>query len=128
MSRAVAEWIARNDDTAIPARVKDRVSMKSMDCCVKCTRKTGNGLKGEFDHIIPLILGGRHAESNLQLLCVECHAGKSRLDVKLKAKVARVRQRNLGIRKPKQKIKSAGFRKTPPQHSATRPLTRHQAS
>lgn len=125
--RTVEEWIAKHDDAAIPPRVKDRVSMKSLDCCVKCTRKTGGGLKGEIDHIIPLILGGEHREMNLQLLCVECHSAKSRLDVKLKAKVARVRQRNLGIRKPKQTIKSAGFRKASPQRSASRPIVRGQS-
>lgn len=99
--RAVTEWIGRTDDAAIPARVKDRVSMKSLDCCVTCTRKIGNGLRGEIDHVIPLIIGGLHRETNLQLLCHECHAGKTKLDVKLKAKVARVRKRNLGFRKPR---------------------------
>ena len=53
----------------------------------------------EFDHVVPLILGGCHAEDNLQLLCSECHASKTKLDVKLKAKVARIRKKNLGIKK-----------------------------
>lgn len=99
--RNVPEWIAKNDDAAIPARVQDRVAMKSLDCCVKCTRKIGEGLRGQIDHVIPLIIGGLHRESNLQLLCVECHAAKTKLDVKIKAKVAKSRKRRLGFSKPK---------------------------
>lgn len=100
MSRSLPEWIGKRDDAAIPVRVKDRVAQRSDDCCVKCTRKVGGALRAEFDHAIPLILGGEHRESNLQILCHECHGAKTKLDVKLKAKVARVRARNLGLRKP----------------------------
>lgn len=95
------EWIGRTDDAAIPPRVVDRVAQKTIDCCTICKRKVGGKLRAEIDHVIPLILGGQHRESNLQLLCHECHAGKSKLDVKLKAKVARVRKRDLGFRKPR---------------------------
>jgi 5-methylcytosine-specific restriction endonuclease McrA len=101
MSRTVTEWIGRNDNAPIPDRVKERVAYKSGDCCKKCDRKIEGKLRAEFDHAIPLILGGKHAESNLQLLCHECHSAKTKLDVKLKAKVARVRKRHLGIKKPR---------------------------
>lgn len=101
MSRSVPEWIAKRDDDAIPARVKDRVASKTDDNCLKCARHIRPPLRAEFDHIIPLILGGEHREANLQLLCHECHSAKTKLDVKVKAKVARIRQRNLGIKKPK---------------------------
>lgn len=100
MSRSLAYWQAKHDDQAIPDRVKDRVARKAGDCCQKCTRPIGGKLRAEFDHVIPLILGGRHAESNLQLICNECHAAKTKRDVKIKAKVARNRKRKLGIRKP----------------------------
>jgi 5-methylcytosine-specific restriction endonuclease McrA len=66
---------------------------------VACTRETGPALPGECDHIIPLILGGEHRETNFQWLCKPCHAGKTRLDVKLKAKVARIRKKTIGIKK-----------------------------
>lgn len=118
--RAVLEWIAKHDDAAIPPRVQERVAGKSNDCCAVCTRPAK---PGQVDHVIPLILGGMHRESNLQWLCVPCHAAKTKLDVKLKAKVARIRKVNLGIRKPS-RIKSAGFRKAKPQRSASRPLER----
>lgn len=100
MSRRSNEWIGVNDDVAIPPRVKDRVAQKSVDCCVTCKRHVAPPLRAEYDHVIPLIIGGSHKESNLQLLCNECHAAKTKLDVKVKAKIARVRKRNLGIKKP----------------------------
>lgn len=101
MARAVAEWIGRTPDSAIPDRVKDRVSQRVNDNCQRCVRRIGGKLQARFDHVIPLILGGENRETNLQLLCDECHAAKTRLDVKLKAKVARVRKRRLGIVAPR---------------------------
>ncbi len=97
--RSVPEWIGKNDDAAIPQRVQDRVSIKAEDCCQICGRKIGGKLRGEIDHAISLGRGGQHRETNLQLLCHECHATKTKLDVKVKAKVARIRKRNLGIKK-----------------------------
>lgn len=98
--RAQPEWRGKTDDTAIPPRVQERVARKAGDRCQKCTREVGGKLRAEIDHIIPLIIGGEHRERNLQLLCNECHAAKTKLDVKLKARVAKSRLRKLGIRKP----------------------------
>ena len=97
MSRAVTEWRGKTDDSAIPGLVKDRTLRAAGDCCVRCHRKVGGKLRPEFDHATPLILGGQNRESNLQLLCNECHGAKTKLDVKLKAKVARTRLKTLGI-------------------------------
>ena len=95
--RSVDEWRGKSDDTAIPARVKLRVYDKAEGRCVVCTL-TASAF--DIDHIVPLILGGEHREGNMQLICKPCHKAKTALDVKLKAKVARVRKRNLGIRRP----------------------------
>ena len=115
MSRSLPEWIGKSDDAAIPLRVMDRIARKQDDCCQQCGRRIGGKLRAEFDHVIPLIIGGGHRESNLALLCHECHAAKTKLDVKIKAKVARVRQRNLGIKKRKGRpiagSKASGWRK-----------------
>ena len=100
MTRTTENWIAKHDDQVIPPRVKDRVARKADDRCQKCTLKIGGKLRAEFDHIVPLILGGPNAESNLQLICHECHKAKTARDVKLKAKVAGVRKKHLSIRKP----------------------------
>ena len=98
--RAVPEWQGKTDDTPVPPRVKDRIAQKFKDCCGQCGGPIGGKLKAEFDHIIPLCIGGEHRESNLALVCNECHFGKTKRDVKIKAKIARVRKRKLGIRKP----------------------------
>jgi 5-methylcytosine-specific restriction protein A len=101
MTRSIPEWIAKHDDAGIPPRVRDRVARRSNDCCVVCKREVGGKLRAENDHIVPLILGGQHRETNMQLLCHECHGAKTKLDVKLKAKVAGSRKRKLGIKKPR---------------------------
>lgn len=101
MPRTVAEWIGKTDDSAIPPRVRDRVCLRYNDHCIICVRKIGGKLRAELDHITPLILGGQHRESNLRLVCNECHKVKTAFDVKLKAKVARVRKRHLGLKKPR---------------------------
>jgi 5-methylcytosine-specific restriction protein A len=102
MSREVPEWIGKTDDTATPPRVKARLYLDAEGKCKHCTRFIdGSKLVAEHDHVIPLILGGRNRESNLQLLCSGCHSAKTKLDVKIKAKVARVRKRHIGIKKPR---------------------------
>jgi 5-methylcytosine-specific restriction endonuclease McrA len=101
VSREVPEWIGKTDNSNPPPRVKARIYLDAEGRCACCTRFIdGAALVGEYDHIIPIILGGENREKNLQLLCSECHAGKTKRDVKIKAKVARVRKRHLGIRKP----------------------------
>lgn len=98
--RSTEEWKGATDDTAIPARVKIRVFDRYKGCCATCTRPIRGSLRPEYDHIIALINGGENRESNFQLLCDTCHGEKSRSDVKIKSKIARVRKRHLGIRKP----------------------------
>jgi len=55
-------------------------------------------LRPEFDHIIPICIGGANGEINIEPLCRDCHSIKTKLDVRLKAKVARVRAKHLGLR------------------------------
>lgn len=101
MSRAVPEWKAKHDDQAIPAAVRDRVFAKYEGYCPACSRELRAG-HWQCDHIVPLILGGLHAENNLQPLCTTpCHSAKTARDVKIKAKVARVRKAHIGVKKPR---------------------------
>lgn len=98
--RSVPEWVGKNDDVAIPANVKDRVAARFKDCCGQCGEPIDEKRPADYDHVIPLCIGGEHRESNLALVCRSCHAVKTKRDVKIKAKIARVRKRKLGIRKP----------------------------
>jgi 5-methylcytosine-specific restriction enzyme A len=71
----------------------------------------GCGLKfvgiPEFDHIVPVALGGDNSLTNCQVLCRKCHRFKSdhpRDGDKSKiAKADRVREKHSGIRKSKYK-------------------------
>lgn len=113
MSRSLPEWHGKTDDSAVPPRVKDRVSKVSNDCCVECRRPIGGKLRPEFDHIVALVLGGSHREANLQLLCNECHSVKTKRDVKLKARVSSVRQKRIGIKARKRTIPGRRFNGDP---------------
>ena len=110
MTRAVDEWIGANDDQAIPARVKIRVFDRAGGVCAECTLRIQGKLRPAYDHKQALINGGQHRESNLQLLCVPCHAVKTKADVAEKAVTARVKQKHLGIKKPRTITRWRNFR------------------
>lgn len=101
MTRAVPEWIGKAPDTPIPPRVKLRVFERDGGRCKECTRKVGPGhMPFQIDHATAIINRGENRESNLQVLCSHCHAIKTGQDVAEKSKVARVRSKHLGIKKP----------------------------
>lgn len=105
MSRSVPEWIAPNDDAAIPPRVKLRVWERCGGKCALTGRKLSVGDAYDFDHIIALANGGQHREANLQVVSRDAHKAKSREDVARRAKADRIRKRHLGLQE-----KSRGFR------------------
>ena len=111
MTRAVEEWIATHDDQAIPARVKVRVFEKFGGKCAKTGVKLRPG-HFQYDHIIALANGGEHRETNLQPLSTEAHREKTRADVAIKSKIARIQKKSLGLwPPPARKIQSRGFPK-----------------
>jgi hypothetical protein len=57
---------------AIPDVVKVFVWQRDGGCCVRC----GSDQRLEFDHIIPLAMGGANTARNLQLLCEGCNRAK----------------------------------------------------
>lgn len=125
MSRELPEWIADHDDQAIPARVKIRTFDRYGGKCVICTLPiVGRMLPAQYDHAVALVNGGGHRESNLQLLCSPCHAVKTKADVAEKSVTARKRAKHLGLQPARKKIQSAGFRKSAPQRTASRPIER----
>lgn len=117
MSRATAEWVGKNDDTAIPPHVKSRISKRFHDQCAECHRKFDGREKPQFDHIKALVNGGANAELNLQPLCKLCHGAKTKVDVAEKSLVAGRRGTFLGFRK-KSKWGGGSFKKAPPQNSS----------
>jgi 5-methylcytosine-specific restriction protein A len=98
--RSVPEWAGQTDDSAIPPRVRLRVFQRFDGVCqCGCTRKIRSGDTWECDHVVALANGGKHIESNLQPLLVDCHKRKSGQDVAEKAKVDRIRKSHTGIKK-----------------------------
>jgi hypothetical protein len=99
--RPIPEWIGKSDSAAIPPRVKLRVVQRADGHCTgPCHRSFNVKLRPQFDHIVALVNGGAHAESNLRAICQECHSIKSRLDVAAKATTARMSIKRYGLDKP----------------------------
>lgn len=118
MSRATEEWIGKTADTAIPARVKNRISKRFHDQCAECHRNFDGREKPQFDHVKALVNGGANAESNLQPLCELCHGAKTKVDVAEKSHVAGRRATFLGFREKAKWSSGNRFRKSPPQNSS----------
>lgn len=97
--RTVAEWLGKNDDTAIPPRVRLRVYEKDNGCCQCCGRKIAAGEKWQTDHIVAIINGGENREGNLRTLLDEHHKVKTGADMQEKSKTYDKRTRHLGIRR-----------------------------
>ena len=123
MPRSVPEWVGKTDDTPAPPRVRLRVWDRCEGKCGQCGRKIRPGEGWTLEHLIAIINGGRNAEGNLGVTCNWCLPDKNAADVAIKANTAAIRTKHLGIRPPS-RLQSAGFAKAPPQHSATRPITR----
>lgn len=113
MTREVPEWIGKNDDTSIPPRVKLRVFEKHKGICHISGRKITPADVWECDHIIALINGGEHRESNLAPALADKHKEKTKADLAEKAKVAAIRSKHLGIKKQKKKIPYRRFNGEP---------------
>ena len=96
--RAVEEWIGSSPDAAIPARVRLRVFEAHGGICALTGRKIMPGDQWDCDHKLALANGGEHRESNLQPALREAHRKKTAEDVKVKAKIDRVRKKHLGIK------------------------------
>ena len=98
MTRTVAEWIGRNDDTPVPPRVKVRVFKRDGGKCQACTAPIEGKLTPEYDHKVALANGGEHRETNLQLLCKPCHAAKTKADVAEKSRVYQKTAKHIGVK------------------------------
>ena len=110
--RSVNLWSGKTDDSAIPKAVKLRVWERCGGKCAITGRKLQVGDEYDFDHIIPLAIGGKHEEANLQVVSREAHREKTKDDVKAISKARRVRMKHLGLWERKgPKIKSRGFAK-----------------
>ncbi|PWE56806.1 HNH endonuclease [Metarhizobium album] len=98
MARTVPEWIGKTDDQKVPDRVRQRVFDAHNGICHLTGRKIQPCDVWELEHIHALILGGQHRESNLAPALKEAHKKKTAVEMGVKAKIARVRKKHLGIK------------------------------
>lgn len=112
--RKLPEWIGSSPDAAIPPRVRLRVFEAAGGVCAETGRKIQPGEEWDCDHRIPLAIGGEHRESNLQPVLRFAHRQKTALDVKAKAKAARLAKKHVGIKLRKAVIpgsKASGWKR-----------------
>ena len=67
---------SRAGRSAIPQHVKTEVWQRDRGACRQCGMDGSGGASLEFDHIIPVALGGATSAANLQVLCRPCNGLK----------------------------------------------------
>ncbi len=80
--------------------------------------------KYHLDHENPDGQGGEPTLENCRVLCLQCHANKTRRDIKAIAKTKRIQDKHNGITTKRKKIQSRGFQKSEPQRTASRQIER----
>lgn len=100
MSRSVAEWIGKTDDTSVPPRVKLRVFDRCDGRCHKCGRKIRPGERWTLEHLKALINGGQNRETNLDVTCDWCLPAKNAEDMAEKSETYQIRSKHLGVKRP----------------------------
>lgn len=100
MSRSVQEWVGRTDNSMPPDACKLRIVDRQGGRCVLTGIEFTPANKPEFDHIVPLWLGGENRESNLQAITVDAHKRKTQAEATVRAKVNATRKKHLLGKKP----------------------------
>ena len=100
------EWFGRCPGTQPPPRVKLRIVERAGFKCHDCFRAFGEKLKPEFDHRPALIKGGENRESKIFAVCFECHAKKTKKDVRDKAITAK-KMKDIFLKKPKSSFQNS---------------------
>ncbi len=98
--RKLPEWIGATDDAAIPPRVRLRVFERWLGMCHISRRKILPHEQWDLDHIVSLVNGGEHVESNLAPALRDKHKLKTKADVAEKAMIYKKRKKAIGIKKP----------------------------
>lgn len=115
MSRSTDEWIGKTDDAAIPPRVRLRVFEAHGGICHLSGRRIQAGERWDCDHVVALVNGGEHRETNLAPALRDKHREKTAKDVREKSIVRRKRMKSIGISpkkgRPMPGSKASGLRK-----------------
>lgn len=120
--RSTKEWRGKTDDSTPPPRVRLRIRDKANGVCHICAQPIKPTETLHIDHVIALIAGGENRESNMAPAHAHCNLAKGVTETKEKARVAKVRQKHLGIKAPKQKIPGRGFPAPDKPAKASKPM------
>jgi 5-methylcytosine-specific restriction endonuclease McrA len=105
MARTVKEWVGKSDDANPPRACKQRILARQDGKCAVTGKPFTPKEKPQFDHIVPLWLGGENRESNLQAIHGEPHKRKTATEAAVRAKVNANAAKHLGLTdRRKQKI------------------------
>jgi 5-methylcytosine-specific restriction endonuclease McrA len=113
VSRKVPEWIGKTDDSEIPARVRLRVFDRCGGVCHLSQRKIGAGEHWQLDHVVAIINGGQHRESNLVPVLTGPHKEKTKIDVAEKSRMYYKRAKAIGLKRKRRTIPGRKFDGTP---------------
>ena len=92
------------------AKIKVAAFQRSKGYCENCKCRL---VSAEYDHRVPLMMGGESTLENCQVYCKTCHAAKThKEDVPRIAKAKRIEAKHIGAKRPKQKLESRGFSRT----------------
>jgi 5-methylcytosine-specific restriction endonuclease McrA len=111
MTRSTPEWVSTHDDQKVPPRVRQRVFDAHGGICHLTGRQIAPGEAWELEHVHALILGGQHRESNMAPALKEAHKAKTAMEMGVKAKIARVRQKHIGVKKSKASLTHDKFKR-----------------
>lgn len=94
-----------------PRKMKAMGFLRAEGRCEVCGMKIIG--RAEFDHIVPLAIGGESTLTNLQVTCPKCHRIKTgKVDVPRIAKTKRIAAKHNGTwPKSPTPLRSRGFRK-----------------
>lgn len=100
--RAVEEWVGSHPDAPIPTSVKRRIWLREGGKC-SITGAKINAIKDpyDFEHRVPLSMGGGHRETNIVLALREAHRRKTAEEAGARAKADRVFAKHHGLKRPK---------------------------
>lgn len=98
MSRTVKPWAGRTDDSVPSKACKQRIVERQDRKCALSGEPFGPKDRIQFDHAVPLWLGGANTEANLQAVLGEPHKRKTKAEAGVRAKVKAVAAKHLGIR------------------------------
>lgn len=100
MARSIELWVGKNDDVAIPVRVKLRIFERYGGLCYKTGVRLLPG-RFAYDHIVALIDGGSHSEDNLAPIAIQPHKEKTAQEAGVRKTVRKKKAKHLGLKKSK---------------------------